>query len=176
MGKAAAKNNALRRLEAAGVVYEAFEFSPELHSATAVASVLGIVESAVYKTIVVLRERGRPLLVMLAGDREIDPKALAKSLGEKRLEVASKRAAERLTGLQVGGISALALLDRNFEPCLDGAALQLERLYVNGGRRGLNVRVAVADLIKLTNARIVTRFYLVLVSVGAVLASEQGRH
>jgi Cys-tRNA(Pro)/Cys-tRNA(Cys) deacylase len=92
---------------------------------------------------------------MLPGDREVDLKILARSLGEKALRLAPHRDAERLTGLQIGGIGALALVDRGFAPCLDRSALAHQRILVNGGRRGLNLGVEVADLIRLTGARLV---------------------
>jgi Cys-tRNA(Pro)/Cys-tRNA(Cys) deacylase len=92
---------------------------------------------------------------MVAGNREIDLRQLARSLGEKAVRMAPHREAERLTGLQVGGIGALALVGKPFEPCLDRPALEHEWLLVNGGRRGINLRLAVADLIRVTGARIV---------------------
>ena len=92
---------------------------------------------------------------MVPGDREVDLKVLASSLDEKALRLAPHREAERLTGHQVGGIGALALVDRGFVPCLDRAALAHERILVNGGRRGLNLGIAVSDLVRLTGARLV---------------------
>jgi Cys-tRNA(Pro)/Cys-tRNA(Cys) deacylase len=149
------KTNALRLLDRQKVAYTALEYAPETHSAVEVAEVLGVAPEMVYKTLVVLRERGRPLLVMIAGPRQIDPRRLARSLGEKSVQMAPQREAERLTGLQVGGIGALALLNRPFDVCIDRTALALEEVLVNGGRRGLNVRLRVDDLIRLTRARVV---------------------
>ena len=69
--------------------------------------------------------------------------------------MAPHRDAERLTGLQVGGIGALALMNRPFEPCIERAALDHPWVLVNGGRRGLNLKVSVDDLVRLTGARVV---------------------
>jgi Cys-tRNA(Pro)/Cys-tRNA(Cys) deacylase len=151
------KTNAIRLLDARGVRYEVLTYDPEIHSAVEVAKVFGLSADRVYKTLVVLHEAAgrRPLLVMIAGDRELDPRTLARSVGSKAVRMAPHREAERLTGLQVGGISALALVGRPFEVCLDRAALEYEWILVNGGRRGLNVRIAVSDLIRLTDAQIV---------------------
>jgi Cys-tRNA(Pro)/Cys-tRNA(Cys) deacylase len=151
------KTNAVRLLERQGVHFEAFTYDPGSHSATEVASLLGIPPEQLYKTLVIQRDppAGRPFLVMLPGDREVDLKILARSLGEKALRLAPHREAERLTGLQVGGIGALALVDKGFVPCLDRAALAHPRILVNGGRRGLNLGLGVADLIRLTDARLV---------------------
>jgi Cys-tRNA(Pro)/Cys-tRNA(Cys) deacylase len=144
-------------LEAEGVPFDALEYDPAIHSAVEVAAALGVSPEQVYKTLVVLRDTpgGRPLLVMVAGPREVDMKRLARSLGEKSVRMAPQREAERLTGLLVGGIGALALVGKSFEPCLDRPGTAHERLLVNGGRRGLNLRVAVADLLRLTGARLV---------------------
>jgi Cys-tRNA(Pro)/Cys-tRNA(Cys) deacylase len=69
--------------------------------------------------------------------------------------MATQREAEGLTGLQVGGISALALLNRGFEVCLDSAAMALPYVHVSAGQRGANLRLAPQDLIALTRARLV---------------------
>ncbi len=151
--KAVEKTNAMRFLEGHKIPYEAFAYAPEIHSATEVADVLGFPRSEVYKTLVVLREKGKPLLVIVAGDREIDLRRLAKSVGEKSLRMATHKEAEKLTGLQVGGISALALMNRGFDVYLDRPALALEYFLVSAGRRGINLRLRVADLLKVTRAR-----------------------
>jgi Cys-tRNA(Pro)/Cys-tRNA(Cys) deacylase len=152
---AAAKTNAMRALDARKVWYETVTYDPAIHSATEAAVAYGAAPDEVYKTLVLLRDTGRPLLVMVPGPSEVDMRRLARSLGEKRVRMAPQRDAERLTGLQVGGIGALALLGAPFDVCLERAALTHERIYVNPGRRGVNVRIRVDDLVRLTNARIV---------------------
>jgi Cys-tRNA(Pro)/Cys-tRNA(Cys) deacylase len=149
------KTNALRLLDARGIPYRLFTFSPGIHSATEVAQVLGLPAHQVYKTLVVLRAQGRPLLVMIAGDRELDLKRVAAAVGDKKVRMATQREAEALTGLQVGGISALALLGRPFDIFLDRAALALEQIVVSAGKRGMNVQLAVDDLLRITRARII---------------------
>ncbi len=147
------KTNAMRSLDQRHVLYAAFTYSPEIHSADEVAATLGIPARRVYKTLVVLPDRGRPLLVMIAGDREMDARTVARAIGVKRVEMAPKRDAERLTGLLVGGIGALALLGRPFDVYLDRPALDEEWILVNGGQRGLNLKLRVADLLAVTGAR-----------------------
>ena len=151
------KTNAMRLLDSKRVAYEVLTYDPEIHSAVGVAEVLGLPPEQVYKTLVVLDETPgqRPLLVMIAGPDELDPRLLARSIGAKSVRMAPYREAERLTGLQVGGIGALALVNRPFSPCIERAALGHAWVLVNGGRRGLNLKVAVQDLITLTGARVV---------------------
>jgi Cys-tRNA(Pro)/Cys-tRNA(Cys) deacylase len=151
------RNNVTRLLDARQVAYQVFELPPEKHTAEETAVLLGVPEDHVYKTLVVLREtRGKkPLLVLTPAGRELNLKALAASLGEKKLHMAAQREAEALTGLQVGGISALALLNRGFETVLEKAALTLPYIHISAGQRGANLRIQVADLLKLTNARLV---------------------
>jgi Cys-tRNA(Pro)/Cys-tRNA(Cys) deacylase len=151
------KTNAMRLLDTRRIAYQPLEYDPTIHSAVEVAGVLQVPPERVYKTLVVLRDppRGRPWLVMIAGPRELDLRRLARELGEKAVRMAPHREAERLTGLQVGGIGALALLGKNFEVCLDRPALEEPWLLVNGGRRGLNLRLAVDDLVRVTGARLV---------------------
>ncbi len=149
------KTNAMRTLDARKVEYQAHTYSAEIHSADGAAAALGVPEDHVYKTLVVLPEsgQGRPLLVMVPGDRELDLKVLGQGVGEKKLRMASQREAESLTGLLVGGISALALLNKNFRIYIAAQALHLAQIYVNGGQRGLNLQLKPDDLLKVTGAQ-----------------------
>lgn len=149
------KTNAMRLLDGHKVPYKVHSFSPEIHSALGVAEAIGLPAQQVYKTLVVIRPRGRPLLVIIAGDRELDLKLLAQALGEKKLRMATHAEAENLTGLQVGGISALALLNRGFDIYLDKAALRLDQIVVSAGCRGLNLQLAVQDFIRVTKAKVI---------------------
>jgi len=147
------RTNAMRLLDANDIAYEVLPFSPDFHSATEVAGILGLPPGEVYKTLVVQRPRGKPLLVMVASGEHVDLKALAASVAEKRLRMATQRDAEALTGLQVGGISALALLNRGFEICIDRAARDLDSVTVSAGKRGIDLRLRVSDLVRVTGAR-----------------------
>lgn len=149
------RNNVTRLLDARRIAYTPAEYdAAAFHSADEVATLIGAPAAQVFKTIVVLREeRGRrPMLVILPGDREIDLRRLAAELHEKKLRVAPRAEAESLTRLQVGGISALALLGRPFDVYLDRGAERFAEagIWVSGGQRGLNVRLRPADLLALT--------------------------
>jgi Cys-tRNA(Pro)/Cys-tRNA(Cys) deacylase len=84
----------------------------------------------------------------------VDLKLLAAALGEKKVYLPTEREAEQLTGLQAGGISPLALLNKGFQIVIDSSAKGHAEIHVSGGQRGLNIRLGVNDLVKLTNARV----------------------
>ena len=145
----------VRMLEQRKIPHEAFAFDSAIRSADEVARATGMPFDAVYKTLVVESDppKGKPWLFMVPSDSEIDLKALAAEVGCKKLRMASHRDAERHTGLQVGGISALALLGKGFPVLLDARAIALSDILVSAGVRGMDLRLAAADLIAVTAAR-----------------------
>lgn len=149
------KTNAMRALDRRGIPYEAYWYDESLTTAEGVAAALGVAADQVFKTLVVFRDGNTPLLIMVPGNREVDLRRFAAAVGAKSVRMAPKSEAERLTGLQTGGIGALALLDKPFAVYLDACAQRHDAILVNGGRRGLNLRLAVSDLIMMTNARLV---------------------
>ena len=149
------KNNVTRFLDLHGIPYQTFELPPEKLSAVEAANILGVDPELVYKTIVVTREaRGKPILALVPGNCELDLKALARNLGEKKVYLATHKQAEQLTGLQTGGISPLALVQRGFQVVVDISAQSLDEIYISGGKRGLNIRIPTEALITLTDAEV----------------------
>jgi Cys-tRNA(Pro)/Cys-tRNA(Cys) deacylase len=150
----AAINNVTRLLDAREIRYAVFQTPPEKLGATEAARFLNVPLQLVYKTIVIMRTRpGKPVLAVIPGDREADLKLLAVALGEKKLNLPSEREAEKLTGLQAGGISPLALTNRGFQVVIDQSAHSLPEIHVSGGQRGLIIRLPVEALAELTRAR-----------------------
>ena len=148
-------NNITRLLDSRKIRYTAFETHPEKLGALETAQFLGVEPDSVFKTIVVIREKPRkPLLVVVPGPSSVDLKLLAAALGEKKVHLPTEREAEELTGLQAGGISPLALINKGFQVVIDSSAQNHAEIHVSGGQRGLNIRLPVADLIKLANARV----------------------
>lgn len=148
-------NNVTRFLDSRKVRYQAFETPAEKLGAIETARILNIDPELVFKTIVVTREKPRkPLLAVVPGPQDVDLRLLAVALGEKKVYLPTEREAEQMTGLQAGGISPLALINKGFQVVLDASAEEHLEIHVSGGQRGLNVRLPVADLIKLTNARL----------------------
>ena len=146
-------NNVTRLLDARHIPYTAFELPAEKLGALEAARMLDVPPEQVFKTIVVAREgKGKPILAVTPGPAEVDLKALAKAIGEKKLVLPTEREAERLTGLQAGGISPLALLNRGFQVVIDETARLFDEIYISGGQRGLDIRLPVQALAELTNA------------------------
>jgi len=146
-------NNVTRLLDSHKIPYTAFEFPAEKLGAVEVAHLLDVMPEQVFKTIVVAREgKGKPILAVTSGPAEVDLKALAKAVGEKKLVLPTEREAERLTGLQAGGISPLALLNRGFQVVIDETAQLFDEIYISGGQRGLDILLPVQALAELSNA------------------------
>ena len=153
-------NNVTRFLDSRKVSYTTFETPPEKLGALETAQFLDVEPASVFKTIVVTRDKPtspsigkKPLLVLVPGSSNVDLKLLASALREKKVHLPTEREAEQLTGLQAGGISPLALINKGFQVVIDSSAQNFSAIHVSGGQRGLNIRMSPNDLAKLTNAR-----------------------
>jgi len=148
-------NNVTRFLDSKKVKYQAFDLPEEKLGAIESARRMNVPATQVFKSIVVLRTRpGKPILAVVPGNHEVDLKLLAAEAGEKKLQVSTQAEAEKLTGLLTGGISPLSLINRGFQVWLDSAAENFDEIHISGGQRGLNIRLGVKDLVKLTGARL----------------------
>jgi Cys-tRNA(Pro)/Cys-tRNA(Cys) deacylase len=151
-------NNVTRFLDGKKVSYRVFtyRYSPETHSAVAVAEAIGWLAEQVFKTLVVLpvAPGHKPVLAVIPGPDNLDLKALAKAAGVKKMQMAGHSQAEEMTGLLPGGISPLALLNRGFDVYLDRKAQSFETIVISAGERGAQVALAVPDLVRLTRARL----------------------
>ena len=150
-------NNITRLLDSRKIPYTAYELPMEKLGALETARLLDVDPVSVFKTIVITRERPRkPTLVVVPGTAAVDLKLLASTLGEKKVYLPTEREAEQLTGLQAGGISPLALINKGFQVVIDSAVNRFGEIHISGGQRGLNIKLSVADLVSLTKARIET--------------------
>ena len=147
-------NNIIRLLDSRKIEYTAFKLPAEKLGASETARLLEVSPELVYKTIVVTRIPGKPILAVIPGPREVDLKALAKFLGEKKVSLPKQSEAENLTGLQAGGISPLALLNKGFVVVLDKSVREQPQIHISGGQKGLNIKLGGDDLVTLTQARI----------------------
>ncbi len=116
-----------------------------------VAGKLGLNPHWVFKTLVVQTTDGSLALAAIPVSGRLNLKRLAKSLGDKNAQLADRGAAERVTGYVRGGITAIGTR-RRLRAVLDRSALELERLIVSGGRRGLSIELRPADFIRVASA------------------------
>jgi Cys-tRNA(Pro)/Cys-tRNA(Cys) deacylase len=156
------KNNIVRLLESRNARFKSIELPVEKLSAIETASFLKVPVENVFKSIVILSEKkGKPILAIVPGSMEVDMKKLSQLVEQKRLHIPSEREVELLTGLLVGGISPLALMNKGFTMVLDQSVHQYEDIHISGGQRGLNLLINVQDLISLINPVIADITHLV---------------
>ena len=151
------KTQAMRVLDGLDIPYQVIEFPEDIHDATEVAIYAHVLPDHVYKTLVVesTDAGSKPMLFMIASNNQLDLKKVAKAMGIKKAHMARHADAERMTGLKVGGISALALLNKGFEIYIDEWIEVLDFVLVSAGQRGINLRLSAEDLLRATSAQIV---------------------
>jgi Cys-tRNA(Pro)/Cys-tRNA(Cys) deacylase len=113
------------------------------------AAAMGVAPARVFKTLMVVLDDKELVVAIVAVDRELDLKALAKAAGGKRAAMADVAQAERATGYVKGGISPMGQRRRH-RTFLDAAALGQASIIVNGGKRGLQIELCPLDLLKIT--------------------------
>jgi Cys-tRNA(Pro)/Cys-tRNA(Cys) deacylase len=140
-------------LDRAGVAYRlaTYDYDPGADRVgLQAAAALGVPPGEVLKTLMVLVD-GKPACVILASDREVAMKKLAAALGGKSAEMMKPADAERITGYRVGGVSPFGQKKRS-PTVLDADAATLPEVFVNGGQRGLQVRLAPAEIVRVLDA------------------------
>ena len=136
-------------LKARGVAFSEHTYEYVEHGGTAVpAQVLGVPEHAIVKTLVMEDEARKPLVVLMHGDRKVSTKNLARQAGRKSVEPCKPEVAQRHTGYPVGGTSPFGM-KKPLPVYVERSILELAEIYINGGRRGLLVKIRSADLAKL---------------------------
>jgi Cys-tRNA(Pro) deacylase len=113
---------------------------------------LGVAEHAVVKTLVMQDEAARPLIVLMHGDRQVSTKNLAREIGRKKVEPCAPEVAQRHSGYQVGGTSPFGIR-KPMPVYVEAGVLALDKIYINGGRRGYLVGIAPAVLVQLLQAQ-----------------------
>ena len=142
---------AVKAAERAGIEFRLHEYSGvevgEGDYAVAVAEALGLPPQRLFKTLVASVDGSLQVFVVPA-DRQLDLRAVG-----KRTALATRAEAERATGYVIGGISPLGLR-RRLTTTVDASALAWDTVLVSAGRRGLQIELAPADLVRLTEARV----------------------
>jgi Cys-tRNA(Pro)/Cys-tRNA(Cys) deacylase len=151
----ARSTRATKALEQAGVAFSVHEYAYDPGAdrvGLQAAEALGESPERVLKTLMVLVD-GRPTGVILASDREVSMKKLAASLGGKSASMMAPADAERLSGYKVGGISPFGQT-RLARVVLDAEAVRHALVYINGGQRGLQVRLDPRDAARALRAEV----------------------
>jgi Cys-tRNA(Pro)/Cys-tRNA(Cys) deacylase len=149
------KPNAARILDRLGIRYEVREYpvDPEDLSAEAVARKIGLPPAQVFKTLVARGDRSGVCLAVVPGDRELDPKALARLTGDRSVELVPLEEVQPLTGYVRGGVTALGAR-KPYPAYLDATAPGLATISVSGGRRGTQLLLAPGDFVRATAATV----------------------
>ncbi len=109
---------------------------------------LGVDEHLVIKTLIMEDDKGRPLVVLMHGDRKVSTRNLARQIGVRRIEACKPEDASRHSGYLVGGTSPFATR-KQMPVYVERSILDLPKIYINGGRRGFLVGIDAAELPRL---------------------------
>ena len=147
------KTNAARQLDALGIPYElrTYEVDPDDLTAISVARKIGLPPEQVFKTLVTRTHEGEHLFAVVPGDSELDLKKLATVAGTRKVELASLKDVEPLTGYIRGGVPVLAA--KNPFPAFADETIELfDMISLSAGQRGLQIFIAPTDYLRATQA------------------------
>ena len=155
MAKKIEKTNAARLLDKAGVPYKLipYEFDENDLAAQHVADSLGQDIARVFKTLVLHGDRTGHVVCVVPGNAEVDLKALAKASGNKKVEMLPMKELLPTTGYIRGGCSPIGMKKR-FPTYFHESCLEHDYIYISAGVRGLQIRIAPADLIAFVGAEV----------------------
>jgi Cys-tRNA(Pro)/Cys-tRNA(Cys) deacylase len=140
-------------LEQAGVAFSvhSYDYDPDADRiGLQAAEALNEPPDRVLKTLMALVD-GKPVCVVVRSDREVSMKKLAAALGGKSAQMMKPAEAERLSGYKVGGISPFGQI-RKIRAVFEAQSLAHDLVYINGGQRGLQVRLRPGDAVALLSA------------------------
>lgn len=149
------KTNAVRILESKNIAFQLVPYAVDDAdlSAETVASKVGLPAAQVWKTLCVRGDKRGVLFAVLAGDAELDTKALAKASGDKHVEPVALKEVQPLTGYIRGGVTVLGA-KKDYPVFVDEAALQFTCISVSAGARGLQIFLDPKDYVTATHATV----------------------
>lgn len=147
---------AIRTLREGKILFTEHLYPYEEKGGTATSSrELGVPEHCVIKTLVMENDKKEPLIILMHGDCQVSTKELARQIGARSVVPSSPEAANRHTGYLVGGTSPFGTR-QPLPVYVEASILELDRIYINGGKRGFLVALAPSDLVKLLKPTPVT--------------------
>jgi Cys-tRNA(Pro)/Cys-tRNA(Cys) deacylase len=147
------KTNAARILDALGVRYElkAYEVDPEDLTAETVARKIGLPIEQVWKTLVARGDRTGVMLAVVAGDAQLDLKAIARLAGDRKVDTVALKEVQPLTGYVRGGVTALGA-KKDYPVFADETIELFDVVSISAGMRGLQILIAPADYVRVVKA------------------------
>ncbi len=146
---------ATRELRAHEVDFSDHAYDYEEHGGTRVsARELRVPEHTVIKTLVMEDETGQPLIVLMHGDLKVSTRELARTIGVKTISPCKPETARRHSGFIIGGTSPFGTR-RKMPVYMEKSVLDLEKIYINGGKRGYLVGMAPRDVVRVVAPRLV---------------------
>lgn len=148
------KTNVARLLDKAKIGYQLIPYEVDENdlSATHVADQLGENIAQVFKTLILQGDKNGYFVCVIPGGDEVDLKKAAKISGNKKCEMIPVKELLPLTGYIRGGCSPIGM-KKHFPTYIHHTAQQFDKIYVSAGQRGLQIRLAPADLIRQTQAQ-----------------------
>ncbi len=149
------KTNATRILDGLGIAYTLAEYDvdPDDLTAETVAAIIGYPAEQVFKTLVVRGDRGGVYLAVIPGNTELDPKALARVSGDRKVELVPLKDVQQLTGYIRGGVTALGG-KRDYPVYADETIELFDTISISAGIRGTQILIAPLDYLRTVNATV----------------------
>jgi Cys-tRNA(Pro) deacylase len=142
---------AIRTLKKHGVDFSLCPYKYEEKGGTTVAAKeLNVDEHLTVKTLVMEDEKANPLLILMHGDKRVSTKALARAIGVKTVNPCDPQVAHKHTGYYVGGISPFGT-KKHLKVYVEASIMDLPKIYINAGKRGLLADMSPADLARILN-------------------------
>lgn len=146
---------AIRVLKAAKAVYTDHLYAYEEKGGTSASSrELGVDEHAVIKTLVMEDDSGKPLVILMHGDREVSTKELARVIGARSVSPCAPETADRYSGYHVGGTSPFGTRAK-LPVYMEKTILDIPKIYINGGKRGYLVGMAPGEIVRILSPSLV---------------------
>lgn len=145
--------NYLQTLKERKIEYEIRKYPKAIRDTTLVAQYINIPQNQLFKSLVVVATNSKPLLVMIPSNMHLLIEELQTTLGIYSLRFATLEQAERYTGMKVGGISPLGILDKQIPIYISDAVLLYDWIVMSAGERGVSVKIATKDLLNIIEAK-----------------------
>ncbi len=149
------KTNAMRMLDRAKIDYETntYEVTEKHQHGEQIAAMIGANVEEVYKTLVLENANHEHFVFVIPVNASLDMKQAAHVVNEKKLNLMPLDQLKQVTGYVRGGCSPIGM-KHLFKTTIDRSAQNLDKIYVSGGQRGMQIIIKVEDLIKMTEAQV----------------------